>query len=139
MELITTNGVFSVRIRAALPHIEVTVPPRLDFGFVPAKEVGRKSFPMTNTGEIEVPFRWKIAAPFHFEPAEGSLAPGETITIHATFTPDDASVFTVSALGVLDADHSVPPLSLPSRPYLACAKPAAVAPVALCPVLGSAP
>mgnify|MGYP002883500350 CR=1 FL=1 len=98
VEFTTEKGQFSVAIRALLPIVRVEVPEDIDFGYIPAKETGHKSFTMCNTGELGVDCAWHLNAPFNIHPAEVHLDPGESQTFHATFEPMDASVFVASAV-----------------------------------------
>mmetsp|Transcript_4655 Transcript_4655/g.15410 ORF Transcript_4655/g.15410 Transcript_4655/m.15410 type:complete len:619 (+) Transcript_4655:538-2394(+) len=107
VEVLTTRGSFIIPIRAVLPTVNMQVPANLEFGYCPAKEAAKRTFQMVNTGELEVSFAWKISTPFMFSPSNGRLAPGETCHVEATFTPEDASVFTASAICLLDGDLSL--------------------------------
>ena len=98
VEFTTDKGQFAVAVRALLPIVRVEVPEDIDFGYIPAKETGHKSFTMSNTGELGIDCAWHLNAPFAIAPAEVHLDPGESQTFHATFEPMDASVFVASAV-----------------------------------------
>jgi hypothetical protein len=61
-----------------------------------------KHFTFTNSGEVGVDFEWKVNEPFIFVPSAGRLEPGQSQSVHATFTPLDASVNVANAVCVLD-------------------------------------
>ena len=98
VEFTTDKGQFAVAVRALLPIVRVEVPEDIDFGYIPAKETGHKSFTMSNTGELGIDCAWHLNAPFAITPAEVHLDPGESQAFHATFEPMDASVFVASAV-----------------------------------------
>ena len=77
VEFTTEKGQFSVAVRALLAIVRVEVPEDIDFGYIPAKETGHKSFTMCNTGELGVDCAWHLNAPFNIHPAEVHLDPGE--------------------------------------------------------------
>jgi hypothetical protein len=66
-----------------------------DFGFVGAAETLSRTFPLRNAGDTPVSFAWSVAPPYSIEPAAGTLAPGESTAITATFAPLRAAVYDV--------------------------------------------
>jgi len=87
------SGGFHVPVRALLSTLQVSVPPGLDFGLCPTAEKSRYMFDITNTGEVPAPFEWTCPAPFTLKPDAGVVPVGESVTIEASLTPTDASVF----------------------------------------------
>jgi hypothetical protein len=68
-----------------------------DFGFVGAAETLSRAFPLRNAGDTAVQFAWSVAPPYTIEPASGTLAPGESASITATFAPLRAAVYDIEA------------------------------------------
>jgi hypothetical protein len=68
-----------------------------DFGFVGAAETLSRAFPLRNAGDTAVQFAWSVAPPYTIEPASGTLAPGESASITATFAPTRAAVYDIEA------------------------------------------
>ncbi len=68
-----------------------------DFGFVGAAETLSRAFPLRNAGDTAVSFAWSVAPPYTIEPASGTLAPGESASITATFAPLRAAVYDIEA------------------------------------------
>ncbi len=68
-----------------------------DFGFVGAAETLSRAFALRNAGDTAVSFCWSAAPPFSLDPPQGTLPPGATATITATFAPTRAGVYDVEA------------------------------------------
>jgi len=86
------KGSFGVPIRADIPAAASHVPASLDFGFCPVNETAVKTFAISNPGQVPVTFGWTCDGPFVLTPTAGAMAPGQSVTITARFTPKDASV-----------------------------------------------
>ena len=62
-----------------------------------AAETLSRAFPLRNAGDTPVQFAWSVAPPYTIEPASGTLAPGESASITATFAPQRAAVYDIEA------------------------------------------
>ena len=98
IEFFTKTNSFAVPVRAKLSKLSVNLRKSLDFGFCATSEVHRLDFTIDNTGEIPAVFRWEVPAPFSLSPAEGTVAPKQSFTITAFFSPIDASAFVSRAV-----------------------------------------
>lgn len=98
------NGTASyiILVEAHTPATHVAVPPTLDFGFVPCKELQRRPLVIRNTGDIKVGVSWKLEAPFSIEPQSASLAPGESHSFTVSFQPTEACSYQGYAACQLD-------------------------------------
>ena len=98
IEFFTKTNSFAVPVRAKLSKLSVNLRESLDFGFCATSEAHRMDFTIDNTGEIPAAFRWDVPAPFSLSPAEGTIAPKQSFTITASFSPTDASAFVSRAV-----------------------------------------
>ena len=76
-------------------------------------ESASRAFPLRNAGDTDVHFAWSSAPPYSLEPAQGTLAPGEVLSITATFAPSRAAVCDAEAQCSVAA--GVPPLRVSFR------------------------
>eukprot|EP00163_Fabomonas_tropica_P000177 TRINITY_DN10121_c0_g1_i2.p1 TRINITY_DN10121_c0_g1~~TRINITY_DN10121_c0_g1_i2.p1 ORF type:complete len:1868 (-),score=465.54 TRINITY_DN10121_c0_g1_i2:72-5675(-) len=88
---------FYVPLNATLPVSALVIPEKFDFGTCPANETQEGTFLIANTGDVPIRYRWSTPELFTIAPAKGELAPGQTKTVHATFTPATATYFTGTA------------------------------------------
>lgn len=74
----------------ATPNRDLELPPFVEFGYVPTKEITSQPFAVTNIGDTQTEFSWTVQAPFRVEPPTASLAPGEVGHFTIFFEPMDA-------------------------------------------------
>ncbi|KAJ3349706.1 hypothetical protein HDU83_000324 [Entophlyctis luteolus] len=98
IEFTTSFGKFYLPIKATLPEHDLAFAPSVDFMLCPVKEVARKTFQLSNIGELDSHFEWEVSKPFSITPHSGTLASGAGISVNIEFCPEDASVFTEQAL-----------------------------------------
>ncbi|KNE55808.1 hypothetical protein AMAG_01679 [Allomyces macrogynus ATCC 38327] len=97
-------GKFHIPILGTLPEHRLNLPDRLDFGPCAVREPAVVQFDVTNTGEISTRVAFQpanapnSATPFTFNPPSLQLAPGESITVTATFLPESALAFQASVV-----------------------------------------
>lgn len=92
---------FTIPVRAALPQAALAAPDAVDFGFCACRELAERPLTLSNAGEVAIEYEWEVDAPFTVEPTRGSLAPGESAALTATFMPSDASVHVATATCVV--------------------------------------
>lgn len=80
------DGGFHVPVKAFISKLVLTVPSGLDFGFCATHQTTQDSFVLTNSGEVEAPFRWEVPAPFVLEPMSGVLPVGKSQIIRVRCT-----------------------------------------------------
>lgn len=99
---INDTSSFIVLVEAHTPATHVQVPPTLDFGFVPCKELQRRPLTIRNAGDIKVGVNWKLEPPFSISPLTSNLAPGQAATFEVSFQPQEAGSFQGHAACMLD-------------------------------------
>jgi hypothetical protein len=92
------SGGFHVPVRAFISKLIVTTPYGTDLGFCPTHQITSTTFQLTNTGEVEAPFRWEAPTPFVLNPMEGIVAIGQSMDIEVSIFPTDATVFVSQAI-----------------------------------------
>ena len=75
------EGGFHVPVRAFISKLILSVPSGIDIGFCPTHQITSDTFTVTNTGEVDAPFRWEVPAPFVLEPMDGVIPVGKSQTI----------------------------------------------------------
>ncbi|KAJ3334134.1 hypothetical protein HDU76_008596 [Blyttiomyces sp. JEL0837] len=98
IEFTTSFGKFFLPIKASLPEHLLEFPESIDFTLCPLRETAKRTFLMKNTGELTSYFEWEIGKPFCITPRSGRLPPGQSVTIVVEFKPQNASVFTATAV-----------------------------------------
>lgn len=83
---------FHVAVKALLPRLEASCPACLDLGLCPTAEIARRSFLLTNEGEVDAPFEWTTPPPFQSEPHKGVVAVGKSVNMTVSVRPDKAEV-----------------------------------------------
>lgn len=79
LELFTGPSSITVPLSAVLPASKLQLPPALDFGCVPVRKSCVQQLPIKNVGDAGLQFSWKVQEPFAVVPANGQLAPGQTL------------------------------------------------------------
>jgi hypothetical protein len=94
-----------VPIVATVPSINASLPKSLNFGYCPAKESRFKvyntffyeistyfiqTFIMTNTGELDFQYEWKLLPPFHITSPgiRGGIKYGQKSEFTVSFSPE---------------------------------------------------
>ncbi|KAI8822927.1 uncharacterized protein EV422DRAFT_585444 [Fimicolochytrium jonesii] len=98
LEFATSFGKFYVPVKATLPEHVLDFPSTTDFSLCPIRETAKKTFLLTNTGELGSDFEWSIPRPFAISPRSGTMAPNAEISVTIDFKPEDASVFNATAV-----------------------------------------
>lgn len=98
IEFATSFGKFNVPVMATLPEHVLEFPKTTDFDLCPIRETASKTFVLKNTGELSSHYLWDIPKPFSIYPKEGHLAPGASTHVTIEFKPDNASVYTATAV-----------------------------------------
>eukprot|EP00753_Platysulcus_tardus_P017846 PLAT6585.1.p1 GENE.PLAT6585.1~~PLAT6585.1.p1 ORF type:complete len:1751 (+),score=937.33 PLAT6585.1:33-5285(+) len=97
----SSNGSFSLPLRASLPSFGLDFRPALDFGFAPIAETTEQTFTMHNSGQLPLRFHWEVPVPFRLTPHSGELQPGDELRITVAFSPTSACAFVGSAICVV--------------------------------------
>lgn len=104
------SGGFHVSVRATIDKLILTSPYGLDLGFCPTHQTTSVVFQLTNSGEVDAPFRWQQTAPFVIEPEEGVVPVGQSWDIRVSIFPTDASVFVSAATCIVgEGVHAIIP------------------------------
>ena len=98
----TQLGDFEVTLLGGMPLAALTIPDESDFGFAACFERSTKTLRMVATGRAPVKFHWQVPAPYAIYPPSGHLQTGEEANFTVAFTPPSASVFTSTALCVME-------------------------------------
>ncbi|KAJ3413734.1 hypothetical protein HDV05_007637 [Chytridiales sp. JEL 0842] len=98
IEFTTSFGKFYLPIKATLPEHVLEFPESIDFGLCPVRETAKKTFTLKNVGELSSAYEWEISKPFSITPRVGTLPPGQSVAVTIEFRPEDASVFTATAI-----------------------------------------
>jgi cilia- and flagella-associated protein 65 len=93
-----SSGGFRVSVRATIDKLAVSSPYGVDLGFCPTYQTTSQIFKLSNTGEIDAPFRWDQPKGFKLEPSNGIIPGGETMDIRVSIIPTDASVVVAQAV-----------------------------------------
>jgi hypothetical protein len=83
----TSLGKFYVPIKATLPEHTLEFPSKMDFSFCPINETAKKQLLLKNTGELKSDFEWEVPQGFRIYPNQGSLDPGDSLSLKIEFTP----------------------------------------------------
>ncbi|KAF5836871.1 hypothetical protein DUNSADRAFT_5310, partial [Dunaliella salina] len=102
ISLVGTHVSFIVDVQAHTPTTNIQVPPSLDFGYVPCKELQHLPLPVHNTGDVQVRVTWRLDAPFSISPQTSLLSPGDVIHFDVSFLPQEAGSFAGNATCILD-------------------------------------
>jgi len=102
ISLVGTHISFIVDVQAYTPATNIQVPPSLDFGFVPCKELQHLPLPVHNTGDVQVRVTWRLDAPFSISPQTSMLSPGDVMQFDVSFLPQEAGSFAGNATCILD-------------------------------------
>ena len=89
---------FHVPVRATIDKLILSAPESLDLGFCTTHQITQITFMLTNDGEVDAPFVWDSPAPFHLDPASGTIPVGGKEEITVTIMPEDASVYASQAI-----------------------------------------
>lgn len=84
---------FYIPVCAMINKLVVACPNGLDLGYCPVNQVTTAKFELSNTGEVDAPYRWVVPSPFTISPEQGIIRQGKSVTITVSLTPQDASVF----------------------------------------------
>ncbi|KAJ3105560.1 hypothetical protein HDU97_007902 [Phlyctochytrium planicorne] len=98
IEFTTSFGKFYLPIKATLPEHVLDFPDSIDFSLCPVKEIAKKTFILKNIGELASTYDWEISKPFCITPQNGTLLPGQTCSMTIEFKPQNASVYTATAV-----------------------------------------
>jgi len=123
IEFMTDTGSFVVPIRANIPRISSHVPTNLDFGFCPVNDIEKRTFQVTNDGEVPIDFNLTYEAPFTLVPSSGTVQPRQHATVEVTFLPRDASVYVASCVCNVPGHkaHVLKIGGIGKYPFLTCA------------------
>ncbi|XP_013095381.2 cilia- and flagella-associated protein 65-like isoform X1 [Biomphalaria glabrata] len=89
---------FSVILKAVLPATDISIPVNLDFQMCAVRDSVSISFDVYNTGDLDTCLLWDVQSPFVIEPVEAVLAKGSSVQFKATFKPECAYVYEVTAI-----------------------------------------
>jgi hypothetical protein len=91
------------------------------------REKSIRTLTLTNTGDLDAPFRWKYEKPpFTLTPEAGLLKPGEQVTVTITFFPTEATSldgFFECRVAGGELIRAVRVLAISKFPYVSLAKP----------------
>lgn len=105
IEVFVNDSSFIVLVEAYTPSTHIECPGQLDFGFVPNKETVIKPLLVRNTGDVKVGLSWSLGTPFSISPTTASILPGDEVSFEVSFTPTEASFYSVDALCKLDSGN----------------------------------
>ncbi|XP_059144553.1 cilia- and flagella-associated protein 65-like [Physella acuta] len=89
---------FSVELMAILPVIDICIPIDLDFKMCAVKDSVSITFEVFNTGDLDTCVMWEVKEPFLIEPTEALLSQQASVKFRATFRPQGAFVYEVTAV-----------------------------------------
>ena len=104
--------------------ILTSIPPSIDFNFIPALNETTKSLKLTNTSNVSIFFTINSSDCFIFEPTTGIIPKQSTITIIIKAFPKEAKVTITNAKIILDSKASkiIKLSSISKFPYLSINK-----------------
>lgn len=98
IRVVNGTGGFHVSVRATIDKLIVKAPYGLDLGFCPTYQTTEEAFELTNSGEVDAPYRWEIPTGFAIEPSEGVIPAGEKALISVSVVPQEAVVMVSKAV-----------------------------------------
>eukprot|EP01036_Dinobryon_divergens_P040146 gene40146-53040_t len=91
------TGGFYVPVRSRIVKLQLSCPYGMDMGYCATHQLSEQTFELTNTGEVDAPFRWEQPEPFIIEPLSGIVHAGHKQNIRVSIVPEDASVYVSQA------------------------------------------
>ncbi|XP_034550185.1 cilia- and flagella-associated protein 65 isoform X3 [Notolabrus celidotus] len=87
------DGSFQVCLRATLPCLTLEVPDSVLLPVCAVQHSSLTTFLLRNVSKLQTYFQWESSLPFHLNPEEGSLKPGQECEITVVFQPQEALVY----------------------------------------------
>ncbi|XP_069083229.1 cilia- and flagella-associated protein 65 [Pleurodeles waltl] len=93
----TSEGSFSIVLRATLPRHGLLIPHSLQLPMCAVHDSSESSFVMRNLSELRMNFKWEVPEPFIMIPLSDVLEPKAQTTVKVIFRPQGALVYDVMA------------------------------------------
>lgn len=101
------RGSFRIGLDALTPFARLDTPEFHDFEFCAVGATATKPLTLSNTGTIPLDFYWELPEPFDLQPRMGSLPEGETLQVHVSFSPREATSMLCRAVCKRAGTHEV--------------------------------
>jgi hypothetical protein len=98
IRVLNGSGGFHVSVKATIDKLIVSTPFGVDLGFCPTYQTTSSTFILSNDGEVDAPFRWKVPKGFELEPSEGIVRVGEKVKTTVSVVPTEANVLVGQAV-----------------------------------------
>ncbi|XP_078535340.1 cilia- and flagella-associated protein 65 [Lissotriton helveticus] len=93
----TTDGHFSIVLRATLPRHALLIPHSLQLPMCAVQDSSEITFVMRNMSELRMNYKWEVPEPFLVIPVSDVLEPKAQTTMKVIFSPVGALVYDVKA------------------------------------------